>query len=266
MATPDISPRVSSTDAIEKAATGIPGFDEITRGGLPCARVTLLLGGPGTGKTVFALQTLVNGARAYREPGVFVAFEESSRQIVANAATFGWDIPALERERLFFLDARLSPVVVQSGEFDLAGMLAALSAKVRDMGAKRIVFDGIDVLLSLLGDPSAERREVHRLAEWLREHELTGMITGKSENRETPATDGYGFMQFMVDAVVLFQHRLTDRVSLRTLRVLKYRGTGFSENEHPLVISGKGIDVATFGETRLHHQASNERVSTGVDR
>lgn len=266
MANPDIAPQASSTDAIEKSPTGIPGFDEITRGGLPCGRVTLLLGGPGTGKTVFALQTVVNGARGYREPGIFVAFEENSRQIIANASTFGWDIPALERERLFFLDARLSPLVVQSGEFDLGGMLAALSAKVRAMGAKRIVFDGIDVLLSLLNDPAAERREVHRLGDWLREHDLTGIITGKAENRETPATDGYGFMQFMVDAVVLFQHRLTDRVSLRTLRVLKYRGTGFSENEYPLVISGTGIDVATFGETRLQHPASNERVSSGVER
>src|ERR687883_145342 len=112
MASPDISPRAANTDAIEKAPTGIPGFDEITRGGLPCARVTLLLGGPGTGQNVFGAHTPVEGPRAYREPGIFVAFEESSRQIVANAATFGWDIPALERERLFFLDARLSPAVV----------------------------------------------------------------------------------------------------------------------------------------------------------
>jgi circadian clock protein KaiC len=266
MATPDISPRADPTDAIEKSPTGIPGFDEITRGGLPCGRVTLLLGGPGTGKTVFALQTLVNGARAYREPGIFVAFEENTRQIVANASTFGWDIPALERERLFFLDARLSPLVVQSGDFDLSGMLAGLAEKVREMGAKRIVFDGIDVLLSLLDDPAAERREMYRLSDWLRENDLTGIISGKAIDREAPALDGYGFMQFMVDAVVLFQHRLTDRVSLRTLRVLKYRGTGFSENEYPLVISGGGIDVATFGETHLHHKASSDRVSSGVER
>ena len=266
MATPDIVPRTPSTDAIEKGPTGIPGFDEITRGGLPCGRVTLLLGGPGTGKTVFALQTLVNGARAYREPGVFVAFEEDSRQVVANAATFGWDIPALERQGLFFLDARLSPLVVHAGDFDLSGMLAGLTAKVREMGAKRIVFDGIDVLLSLLGDPSAERREMYRLADWLRENQLTGIITGKADDRERAGAERYGFMQFMVDAVVLFQHRLTDRVSLRTVRVLKYRGTGFSENEYPLVISGDGIDVATFGEPGLRHDASTERVSSGVDR
>ena len=266
MATPDISPRTSSTDAIEKAPTGIPGFDEITRGGLPCARVTLALGGPGTGKTVFALQALVNGARAYREPGIFVAFEESSRQIVANAATFGWDVPALERERLFFLDARLSPAVVQAGEFDISGMLAGLASKVRDMGARRIVLDGIDVLLSLLDDPAAERREMYRLAEWLREQKLTGIITGKADDREKPQTDRYGFMQFMVDAVILFQHRLADRVSLRTVRVLKYRGTGFSENEYPLVISGTGLDVATFGDPAFRREASTNRVTTGVDR
>jgi circadian clock protein KaiC len=266
MATPDITPRTPPADSIEKAPTGIPGFDEITRGGLPCGRVSLLLGGPGTGKTVFALQALVNGARAYREPGIFVALEESSRQIVANAATFGWDIPALERERLFFLDARLSPLVVHAGAFDLSGMLAGLTEKVRNMGARRIVFDGIDVLLSLLDDPVAERREMYRLADWLREHDLTGVITGKADDRENPEASRYSFMQFMVDAVVLFQHRLTDRVSLRTLRVLKYRGTGFGENEYPLVISGNGIDVATFGETQLHHQASGERISTGVER
>jgi len=266
MATPDISPRTPPIDAIEKAPTGIPGFDEITRGGLPCARVTLALGGPGTGKTVFALQTPVNGARAYREPGIFVAFEENTRQIVANAATFGWDVPALERERLFFLDARLSPAVVRAGEFDISGMLAGLAAKVRDMGARRIVFDGIDVLLSLLDDPAAERREMYRLADWLREHKLTGLITGKADDREKPQTDRYGFMQFMVDAVILFQHRLADRVSLRTVRVLKYRGTGFGENEYPLVISGNGLDVATFGDPMLRQEASTRRVSTGVER
>src|SRR3712207_3743627 len=126
MATPHISPRVSSTDSIEKAPTGISGFDEITRVGLPRARVSLLLGGPGTGKTLAALQTLVNGARPYREPGIFGAFEENSRQIVANAAAFGWEIQALERERLFCLDARLSPATGRAGEFDLGGMLAGL--------------------------------------------------------------------------------------------------------------------------------------------
>src|SRR5437764_2686000 len=114
--------------SIEKRPTGIPGFDSITGGGLPAGRTSLVLGAPGAGKTVFALECLVNGARFNREPGIFVAFEENTRQILANAATFGWDLPALERDKLFFLDARLSPTVVQAGDFDLTGTLAALEA------------------------------------------------------------------------------------------------------------------------------------------
>ncbi|OYV67098.1 MAG: hypothetical protein B7Z74_10090, partial [Deltaproteobacteria bacterium 21-66-5] len=143
--------------AITKMLTGIEGFDQITGGGLPRGRTTLLLGGPGCGKTVFALQALVNGARQSKEAGIFVAFEESSRQIVANAATFGWDLPALVKKKLFFLDARLSPEVVKGGAFDLVGLLQALEQKAKEIHAKRIVFDGFDVLLSLLDDPAAER-------------------------------------------------------------------------------------------------------------
>jgi circadian clock protein KaiC len=136
---------------------------EITDGGLPRGRTTLLLGGPGCGKTVFALQALVNGARRTKEAGMFVAFEESTRQIVANAATFGWDLPELTKKKLFFLDARLAPEVVKAGEFDLVGMLTVLQAKAEQIHAKCIVFDGIDVLLGLLDDRAAERREVYRI-------------------------------------------------------------------------------------------------------
>ncbi|MHB8624303.1 MAG: ATPase domain-containing protein, partial [Sulfuricaulis sp.] len=133
--------------AVSKQATGIQGFDELSYGGLPLNRTSLLLGGPGSGKTVFALQSLVNAARRRNEPGIFVAFEESSRQIIHNAACFDWGLPALLKKKLFFLEAQLSPEVVQSGEFDLGGMLAMLKAKKQEMGARWIVFDGIDVLL-----------------------------------------------------------------------------------------------------------------------
>jgi circadian clock protein KaiC len=251
---------------IEKAETCIEGFDEITGGGIPRGRVTLLLGGPGAGKTVFALEALVNGARDRREPGIFVAFEENTRQIIHNAATFGWDLEALERERLFFLDARLSPTVVQSGEFDLAGILAGLSAKAKEMNASRIVFDGIDVLLTLLDDPTAERREMYRIYEWLQSEGLTGIITGKSAEADRPSTERYAFMQFMVDCVVLFQHRLADRVSIRTVRIMKYRGSPFAESEFPLVISRTGIHVSTFTPKSLDRTAPTDRISTGVAR
>src|SRR5208337_3668456 len=149
--------------ALHKMPTGVEGFDAITGGGLPRNRTTLLLGGPGSGKTVFALQTLVNTARQRGEPGIFVAFEENSRQIVANVASFGWDLSTLEKEgKIFLLDACLSSEVVQSGKFELAGMLASLKAKAEAMGAKRIVFDAMDVLLVLLDDPAAERHEIYR--------------------------------------------------------------------------------------------------------
>jgi len=251
---------------IVKAPTGIIGFDEITRGGLPAQRTTLIVGGPGAGKTVFALQTLVTAARKYREPGIFVAFEESSRQIIANAATFGWDLPALERERLFFLDAQLSPTTVQAGDFDIAGMLAGLQAKATEMGAKRIVFDGIDVLLTLLADAGKERREMYRLQEWLHANGLTAVITAKASENEGTATERYSFMQFMVDAVVTLHHRMHDRISLRGVRIMKYRGSGFAEGEFPMIITATGIEVATFGTSELDFDVSTERVSSGIPR
>jgi circadian clock protein KaiC len=252
--------------ALQKAATHVPGFDEITVGGLPRARTTLVLGGPGAGKTVFALQSLVNAAANEREPGIFVAFEESSAQIIANASTFGWDLPSLERERLFFLDAKLSPSVVQVGDFDLTAMLATLEHKANEMQARRIVFDGLDVLLTLLADSAAERREVFRLYEWLQRHNLTGVITAKTSVDEHRFAERYSFMQFMVDCVVLLRHELLDRVTQRSLRVTKYRGSGFAENEFPMIIGPEGVEVSTFGHAELGHNASTERVSSGVER
>jgi len=251
---------------LEKSPTGIAGFDEITGGGLPFGRTSLILGAPGAGKTVFALECLVNGARNHREPGIFVAFEESSRQIMANAATFGWDLPALERDKLFFLDARLSPTVVKAGEFDLTAILAGLEAKAKEMGAKRIVFDGIDILISILDNPTVERQELYRLQDWLHRTGLTAIITAKAFEGDRLSTERYAFMQFMVDAVVMLYHRMVDRVSLRGIRVLKYRGTGFAENEFPLVISKTGIEVSVFDQSELMYDVSTERIPSGVAR
>lgn len=251
---------------IRKAPTGIEGFDEITGGGLPAGRTTLVIGGPGAGKTVFALQGLVSAAHQLREPGIFVAFEESSRQIIANAATFGWDLPALEKQQLFFLDARLSPAAVQSGDFDISGILAGLAAKAQQMNAKRIVFDGIDVLLTLLDDPTKERREIYRLQEWLQSTGLTAVITAKAAESDRISSERYAFMQFMVDAVVHLHHRMVERVSLRGIRVMKYRGSGFAEGEFPMIISRRGVQVATFGPAELEYEASTERVSSGIPR
>ncbi len=151
----------------QKTLTGIAGLDAITGGGLPRGRTTLLVGGPGSGKTIFALQFLVHGATRCDEPGIFVAFEESSSRIVANAESFGWNIQGLRDGQLLFVDAEPTPDLVQSGAFDLAGMLAVLEFQAREIGARRIVFDAMDMVLALLPDAAAKRREVYRLPVWL---------------------------------------------------------------------------------------------------
>jgi circadian clock protein KaiC len=250
--------------AVTKVLTGIQGFDEITDGGLPVGRTTLVMGGPGSGKTVFALQTLVNGAHHTKLSGIFVAFEESTRQIVANAATFGWDLPTLEKEKLFFLDARLLPDDVKAGEFDLVGMLALLQAKAEEIRATRIVFDGIDVLLGLLDDPVVERREIYRIREWLLQTGLTGIITQKVGGHE--ADQRYGFLQFMVDCVVVLRHQVVDGSAFRHLRVMKYRGSGFAGDEFPITLTKDGLQLINRGPTELRYEVTEERISTGLPR
>ncbi len=259
------SPRVKVPT---KAPTGITGFDEITGGGLPRGRTTLLVGGPGSGKTIFALQFLVHGAQDCNESGIFVAFEEASKRIVTNAKGFGWKLAAL-RQKIFFMDAQPMSDMVQSGDFDLSGMLAALEVQTRKMRARRIVFDALDVLLALMPGPAAKRREIYRLHEWLLAHDLTGLITAKTGGDEASAfsQQPFGFMQFMVDCTVILNHSMVLGVSQRSLRVQKYRGSSFDENESPFLIGKSGLEVAVVRSPgHMDAQVTNERVSTGVER
>jgi circadian clock protein KaiC len=250
---------------LPKAATGIEGFDTVSRGGLPRGRTTLLKGGPGAGKTVFALQCLAHAARKRREPGLFVAFEESTRQILANAASFDWRLPALMPRKLYFFDARLAPEVVHAGAFDLSGMLAMLKAKKDELGARWIVFDGIDVLLTLLSDPAAEMREIYRIRDWLAENELTALITAKTSGEPAHAGN-YDFMEFMVDCVVPLTRRLEHGVSLHRLQIAKYRGSDFQAGEFPVSFAASGMEVAPPEPAEILHQASRERLSAGFER
>ena len=252
-----------------KASTGISGLDEITGGGLPHGRTTLLMGGPGSGKTILALQFLVHGVKECKEPGIFVAFEESSQRIVANAESFGWELGALQNKKLFFLDAQPLSDMVQSGDFDLCGMLAVLGAKIREMGARRIVVDALDVVLALLPDPAAKRREIYRLHEWLLQHELTAIITAKAGGDDVSSAmlQAFSFMQFMVDCAIILSHSVVLGVSHRNLRVQKYRGSSFDENESPLLIGHAGMVVAVAPKLgRVDAMVSSERVSSGVNR
>lgn len=257
-------------NASKKAPSGIAGFDEITGGGLPRGRTTLLVGGPGSGKTILALQFLVHGAKDCQEPGIFVAFEESSQRIMANADSFGWQLPTLlQKEKLVFMDAQPPPDMVQSGDFDLGGMLAALEAQIETTGARRIVFDALDVILALLPDPATRRREIYRLHAWLLARELTGIITAKAGGDEDSIAiqQPFGFMQFMVDCAVILNHNVALGISHRNLRVQKYRGSSFEENESPFLIGSSGL-VVDVERTRVwvDAQVSTERVSSGVER
>src|ERR1700734_1187696 len=258
-----------SSPGLQKAPSGITGFDEITSGGLPRGRTTLLLGGPGSGKTVFGLQYLINGARIYGEPGIFVAFEETSQRILGNAESFDWKLGQLQKKKLLFIDAQPSYDLVQTGDFVLCGMLAGLGLQAAQIKARRIVFDALDIVLALLPDLSARRREIYRLHEWLVNRRMTCIVTLKARADEPNSItqQPYGFMQFMVDCSVILNHSVVEGVSQRNMRVQKYRGSSFDENESPFVIGDTGFDVAivrTLG--RDDAKVTNERVTSGIKR
>ena len=253
----------------DKSPTGIVGFDEMAGGGLPTGRTTLLLGGPGSGKTIFALGFLAHGMKVFSEPGIFVAFEETADRILANSKGFGWGLDALKSNQLYLLDCIPSPDLVQTGAFDLTGFLSGLGAQVTAMGARRIVFDALDILLAMLADDNSRRREVYRLHEWLIARGLTGLITAKFGGDAASSIDGstFGFMQFMVDCAVVLNHTVELGVSQRNLRIQKYRGSAFNENEAPFVIGAKGFDVAISRMLGSSDAAiTDERVTSGIER
>ena len=250
--------------AVTKAPTGIQGFDEITGGGLPYGRTTLVMGGPGCGKTVFALQALVNGAHEI----------EGSRHVCRLRGEHASDHCQCVHVRLGSAGTRKEEAVFpgcaagsRSGQSrrlrSWRGMLALLGAKAKALGAKRIVFDGIDVLLGLLDDPAKERLEVYRIRDWLAKTGLTGIITQKV-GQETDHR--YSFMQFMVDCVVVLRHQVVDGSAFRNLRVMKYRGSGFAGDEFPISLTTEGLQLTNRGPTELTYEVSDERIPTGLAR
>jgi len=251
---------------MDRAATGIVGLDGMMHGGLPRGSVTLVEGAAGTGKTLLALQSLSHAAKHLDEPGIFVAFEENSARVVANAAQFGWDIPSVLDKRLFIIDAQPSYDLVQSGGFDLGGLLAALATKIQQTRARRVVFDALDVVLSMLDDPAATRRELYRLRDWIAANNLTAVITAKvGMNEETDRNRD--FMQFMVDCAVRLERVVNQGIVQRNLRIVKYRGSSFEENQAPYVIGNSGLEVANIGTaTPFSKLATSERLSSGVAR
>ena len=248
---------------LPKCPTGIAGFDEITGGGLPVGRPTLVCGPAGSGKSLFALQFLVNGATHYAEPGVFLAFEENRADLVANVGALGFDLEGLERDELLLIDAlALEPATVQAGEFDLEALMVRLAWAVEKISAKRVAIDNVEALFVAFSDsPALIRAELRRLFRWLKDHGLTTVITGE---RGEGLLTRHGIEEYLSDCVVVLDHRVIQEVATRRLRVLKYRGSVHGRNEYPFLIGDDGLQVLPITSLGLEQSVSPERVSTGV--
>lgn len=248
---------------IGKAPTGIQGLDEITEGGFPQGRPTLICGSAGCGKTLMAMEFLVRGASDFNEPGVFFAFEESPEELTENVRSLGFDLKELERQGKLYLEyVHIEPSEMEeTGEYDLEGLFIRLGYAIDSIGAKRVVLDTIETLFGGLSHQALLRAELRRLFRWLKDRGVTAVITGE---RGDGTLTRQGLEEYVSDCVILLDHRVVDQVSTRRLRIVKYRGTTHGTNEYPFLIDENGIDVLPVTSLRLDHESSNERISTGV--
>ncbi len=251
---------------LEKAPTGIPGLDQITGGGLPLGRVTLVAGGAGSGKTLLGLNFLVAGARQYREPGVLMTFEESAAKVALNVRSLGFDLDELVcSDLLAVLAFRVDPSeIVAAGEFDFEPIFAILDDAISRVGAKRVVLDTIEVLFGAFGDDAIVRSELSRLVRWLEDRAVTVVLTG--ERGGGSGLTRHGIEEYVTDCVIVLDHRVSAEISTRRLRVVKYRGSAHGTNEYPFLISARGFTVLPITSVALDYQASEDRISTGIAR
>jgi len=250
---------------ISKSRTGIQGLDELTGGGLPEGRPTLVCGGPGCGKTLLGIEFLIHGALLYGEPGVLMAFEETAADLAKNVSSLGFDLDDLVARNLLAIDyVRIErSEVEQYGDFDLEGLFIRLGHAIDRIGAKRVMLDTIESLFSGLPNPAVLRAEVRRLFRWLKDRQMTSIITGE-RGSEPGALTRQGLEEYVSDCVIVLDHRVVDMVSSRRLRVVKYRGSTHGTNEYPFLIDSAGISVLPITSVGLQHEASNLRVPTGV--
>ena len=251
--------------SLQKERTGIPGFDEITRGGVPAGRPTLVCGSAGAGKTLFAMEFLVRGAILYDEPGVFMSFEESDEELATNVASLGFDLNQLIADKKLLLDYVFieRSEIEETGAYNLEGLFLRLEHAIDSIRAKRVVLDTLEALFSGLADEAIIRAELRRLFRWLKEKGVTAVIT--CERGEGTLTC-YGLEEYVADCVILLDHRVENQISTRRMRIVKYRGTSHGTNEYPFLIDDSGFSVLPITSLGLTHKASNEFVSSGIRR
>ena len=248
---------------LKKAPTGIPGLDDITKGGLPQGRPTLVAGGPGSGKTLLGVSFLVNGAQQYSEPGVLLTFEENADELAQDVRSLGYDLDALIAQKKLIVDYIHvdRSEIEETGEYDLEGLFVRLDHAIKQIGAKRVMLDTIETLFGGLKDTGILRAELRRLFRWMRDRGITAVVT--AERGEKMFTR-QGLEEYITDAVISLDHRVHDQISTRRIRVVKYRGSTHGTNEYPFLIDRDGITVLPVTSLMLQHDAPSERVSTGL--
>lgn len=257
------TPVIRLRSVFPKAPTGIRGLDEITGGGLPRGRTTLVCGSPGCGKTLLGMEFLVRGAAEMGEPGVFMAFEETAEDLIQNVRSLGFNLEKLVKDNKIILDT--IPIDAtqfeESGEYDLEGLFVRLADSIDTIGAKRVVLDTIEVLFGGLSNEGILRLELQRLFYWLKNRRMTSIVTGE---RGEKALTRRGLEEYVSDCVILLDHRVREQISTRRLRVVKYRGSRHEANEFPFLIGEHGISVLPITSLKINHRVSKEKISTGV--
>jgi circadian clock protein KaiC len=249
---------------LEKVPTGIKGLDEITGGGIPKGRPTLVYGAAGSGKTLMGIEFLVRGATQFKEPGVFMSFEETEAELVTNVASLGFDLNGLvgaKKLSIDFVNVARSEIE-ETGEYDLEGLFVRLNMAIDSIKAKRVVLDTIEVLFSGLSNASIIRAELRRLFQWLKNKHVTTIVTGERGGESTLTR--HGLEEYVSDCVIFLDTRVSEELATRRLRIVKYRGSAHSNNEFPFIIDEQGISILPITEVRLDYPASTERISTGV--
>ncbi len=252
-----------SSMGIRKAPTGIKGLDDITYGGLPQGRPTIVCGGPGCGKTMLGVEFLVRGAQDYGEPGVLMAFEETPDDMAKNVASLGFDLNKLVQQKKLFLDyvhVERSEIL-EAGDYDLEGLFIRLDSAINMVGAKRVVLDTLEALFSGFANMGIMRAEIRRLFQWLKNKGMTTVVTAE---RGDGTLTRHGLEEYVSDCVILMDHRVTDQISTRRMRVVKYRGTVHGANEYPFLIDEHGLSVLPITSLALDHKVSTERISSGI--